>query len=445
MSTTNNNRLLNKYFHYILPSMFSMIGFSLYILADTFFVSQAEGANGITVLNLCLPYYDLIFGMGHMIGNGFATKYAILKSQGNMEYRQYYTLSLKLVLLCSIPFILAGQFLSRQLIGLLGADSVITDLGAPYLRIALLCTPFFSLSFNVLAFIRNDNDPRLAMVANIIGTMSNIVLDYVFMFVFDWGIEGAAIATGLSPVISLAICLLHFRKKDNELHIIKTDQLPLGQLVKRNLDACKLGVSALVIQLSEGVISTEFNFLTLKLAGNVGIASYGIISNYSIMVIATLSGLAEGTQPLVSNAYGMGDKESQRKLLRYSIITAEAIAAVLFAVSIIIPGPMVQILNSENLESLANIAGRGITIYFAGFIFAAFNIVLAAYLNSANEPKKAAVISTMRGFAAIVPSAFILANVFGMTGVWLSFGVAEAITMVTGLVLLLGGKKKTAR
>jgi len=423
-----------------MPSMLSMVGFSLYILADTFFISLAEGANGITVLNLCLPYYDLIYAFGLMAGNGAATKFAILKAQGNKEYKEYFSLAIKWILLLSIPFMLTGIICPREALMLMGGDTLIANLGAPYARIFMIFTPAFALSFMFLAFIRNDNDPGLAMRANLTGTLINIVFDYVFIFVFGWSMTGAALATGIAPLISSCICLKHFKNPENTLRIIKTKSSGFKEDVYKFIDACKLGISSFVVQMSEGVITTEFNFLCLKYASNVGIASFGIISNYSIMVLSVFSGIAEGAQPLISKAYGEGEKEAQIKLLKYGLVTGEIIALIVFAAGLLVPGLLTGLFNSEGSAELAAIAEPGLKLYFSGFIFASLNIVLSSYFSASEQPQKAAVISVLRGFAAIVPAALILSYLFGISGLWISFAAAEALALISGIAVSLRQK-----
>ena len=425
--------MLKRYFRYTMPSMLAMTGFSLYILADTFFISLAEGAKGITVLNLCLPYYDIIYAVGMLIGIGSATRFSIESAQGLPQSEEYFTRSLRWLLFASLPLMIIGAFFPAQALALMGADAQICALGTPYARIFLLFSPAFMVNFQLNAFVRNDADPSLAMKANLTGSFLNILLDPLFMFTFKLVMAGAALATCLSPLSSLLNCLTHLKKPSNHIRLIRCRRLPIKKQVHQLLHCAKLGVPSAVLQISEGVVTTEFNFLTLRLAGNMGIAAFGIISNYSIIVLSMLAGIADGAQPLISRSFGEGNRKEQRRWLKLGIFSGAVLALAVIALTLLIPGPLAALFNSEGLPELARLAETGLVLYFAGSGFAAFNIVLSAYFSASDQPRYAGIISTLRGFAAIVPMALLCARLWGINGVWLSFGAAEAITSLAGL------------
>ena len=192
-----------QFYKYVFQNVAGMIGISIYILADTFFISVSAGADGITVLNLVLPLYGLIFALGSMIGIGSATRYAIKKAQGREDIDFYFTHSLTWQILISIPFILLGLFAPGNYLGFMGGDAGIIALGTDYVRIVLLFTPFFMSNYTFTAFARNDNAPTIAMFACLSGSTFNIVFDYIFMFPLKLGLAGAALATAVSPLVTI--------------------------------------------------------------------------------------------------------------------------------------------------------------------------------------------------------------------------------------------------
>lgn len=188
---------LNKQFaRYVSQNILGMVGVSLYILADTFFISMAEGANGITALNLVLPLYSVIYAIGAMVGVGSAIRFSISKAQGEKDAVKYFASAILWVLILSVPFILVGGLFPDKIVGCLGGDKVIVAVGAPYTRIFMVFTPFFMLNTVVNAFVRNDDDPSLSMAATLSSSLFNIVFDYVLMFPLGMGMTGAALATG---------------------------------------------------------------------------------------------------------------------------------------------------------------------------------------------------------------------------------------------------------
>ena len=217
--------LTKQFFKYVSQNIFGLIGTSCYILADTYFIAQAAGTDGVTLLNLCLPMYNLIFAFGSMIGLGAATRYAILQAQGEARAQRYFSNAILCACLIAIPFMLAGAFCPGTLLQLMGGDGDIVALGLNYTRIFLLFTPFFMCNYILSAFVRNDGDPSLAMVATPSGSLFNVVFDYIFIFPMGLGLPGAALATAISPVLSIAICSRHFFQKEQHAHLCPAGSL----------------------------------------------------------------------------------------------------------------------------------------------------------------------------------------------------------------------------
>lgn len=183
--------LLKEFVQYVALNICGMIGLSCYILADTFFVSRGLGANGLAALNLAIPIYSFVHGSGLMLGMGGATKYSIYMGQGNLAL-------------------------------MLGADKEVFGMTKTYLQVILLFSPAFIANDSLLCFIRNDGNPKLSMTAMLAGSLSNIVLDYVFIFPLHMGIFGAVLATGFAPVISQGVLSRHWITKNNQFHFEKT-------------------------------------------------------------------------------------------------------------------------------------------------------------------------------------------------------------------------------
>ena len=421
-----------QFARYVTQNIFGMLGISCYIIADTFFISQAAGANGITVLNLVLPVYSVIFAFGAMIGVGSATRFAILRAQGDERAEFFLSNAVSFVWIIGVWFMLAGVFLPGRIVAFMGGDAEIVALGTGYTRIFLLFTPFFMMNHVISAFVRNDGAPSLAMTATLAGSLSNIVFDYVFMFPLGMGLEGAALATVASPVISILICSIHFFQKKNTL-CWKASMPSLGRLWQ----SCQLGVSALIGELSSGVTTAVFNFLILGLVGNLGVAAYGVIANYAIVAVSIFNGISQGAQPLVSRYYGRNDKKAVRTLLGLGMGTALAAAVAIVAGVYAGTDALVSVFNSEGSVELAEYAHAGMRIYFAGFIFAGLNIVMTGFFSAAACVREAFAASILRGFVGIIAFSLLLARLLGLNGVWLSFPVTEFVTAVVAAGMLL--------
>ena len=429
--------LTKQFFKYVSQNIFGLLGTSCYILADTYFIAQAAGTDGVTLLNLCLPIYNLIFAFGSMIGLGAATRYAILRAQGDARAQRYFSNAIFSVCILAVPFMLVGIFRPDDLLRLMGGDADIVALGMNYARIFLMFTPFFMCNYVVASFVRNDGDPSLAMVATLSGSLFNVVFDYIFIFPMGLGLPGAALATAISPILSIAVCSAHFIKKSNTITFVR--KAPSVRLLAQS---CQLGISGFVGELSSGVTTTVFNFLLLRLAGNVAVAAYGVVANFALVATAIFNGVAQGAQPLVSQCYGKNEMAGARKLLLLGCGTALGLAALLYGVVFGYTDALAAIFNSENSALMATFAHSGMRIYFVGYFFAGCNIVAAGYLGAVNRPAEASITSLCRGMVAIVVCSLVLSALFGMNGVWAAFPVSEAITLALTVFLL---KRKAGR
>ncbi len=429
--------LTKQFFKYVSQNIFGLLGTSCYILADTYFIAQAAGTDGVTLLNLCLPIYNLIFAFGSMIGLGAATRYAILRAQGDARAQRYFSNAIFSVCILAVPFMLVGIFRPDGLLRLMGGDADIVALGMNYARIFLMFTPFFMCNYVVASFVRNDGDPSLAMVATLSGSLFNVVFDYIFIFPMGLGLPGAALATAISPILSIAVCSAHFIKRSNTITFVR--KAPSVRLLAQS---CQLGISGFVGELSSGVTTTVFNFLLLRLAGNVAVAAYGVVANFALVATAIFNGVAQGAQPLVSQCYGKNEMAGARKLLLLGCGTALGLAALLYGVVFGYTDALTALFNSENSALMAEFAHSGMRIYFVGYFFAGCNIVAAGYLGAVNRPAEASITSLCRGMVAIVVCSLVLSALFGMNGVWAAFPVSEAITLALTVFLL---KRKAGR
>ena len=272
--------------------------------------------------------------------------------------------------------------------------------------------------------------------ATVVGSLANVVMDYIFIFPCGLGIFGAVLATGFSPVIGICIQAPHWaaRRCGFRPQASRPNPRLAGQLLG-------LGVPALLEQLSGAVVMITFNALILRLAGNTGVAAYGVVANLSLVVLSVYTGIAQGSQPLVSRAWGQGRAAEGRRVLRYALTCALVFAAAVYAVLFFGTGPIAANFNSEADPALQRMAEQGLRLYFLALPFAAVNVVLATYFASIEQAGPAQAVSLLRGVVVIVPAALALSALFALPGVWLAFPVSEAIVAVVALALLVRGRK----
>lgn len=418
---------------YAAPGVLGMIGISCYILADTFFVAKGTGSLGLAALNIAIPAYNLMNGLGLMVGVGGATHYSLCRAQGDaVEADRTFTHTLLLGLCIALLFVLTGTFGVVPLSRLLGANAETLDMTAVYLRLLLCFAPFFVTNNVMIAFVRNDGEPGRAMAGMIAGSLFNIVFDWVFIFPCGLGMFGAALATGASPLVSLLVLSGHLRRPSRGFHLRRERLRP--RLLPR---ICAPGLSSLVSELASGITLLLINLVLLRIAGNTAVAAYGVIANLALVESAIFTGLSTGVQPLISRSA----EADRRRLLRWTVTTALAISALMYVLVFVFASPITAVFNSEHDPALAACAVPGLRIYFAGFLAACINIIAAAYFSAAGQASRGFIISLVRSIIAIPPVLFALSALLGVTGVWLTFPAVEALACALSLLFILRSPK----
>lgn len=430
---------LKKFAKYSSFSVLGMLGISCYIFADTFFISKGLGTNGLAALNIAIPVYNFILGVALMLGVGGATKFSIFKSRNDQENANIaFTNVIYLVALFSFIFVIIGVFWSKNLALLLGANSEIIELTDIYIKWLLFFAPAFILNDVLLCFIRNDGNPSLSMAAMVIGSLSNIVIDYIFIFPLNMGMFGAVFATGLSSVISIFIMSPHWLKAKKGFHFIKTrlSFKVFGQILS-------LGFPSFVAQAAAGFVMITFNTIILGLTGVSGVAAYGVIANIAMVITAIDSGISQGVQPLISDYYGREKMNMAKLSLKYALISMYIISIIIYMLIFIFAGDITQIFNSQNDANLQKIAVMGLKLYFTSVVFTGFNTIISIFFTSIEKAVPAQIISVLRGFVLIIPLAFLLSTSWGMAGVWLTYPITEFLTALVGVKMYLSNLKKS--
>lgn len=428
MDEQNLNRTFARYMSL---NILGMLGMSGYILADTFFVSSRLGSDGLAALNLAISVFGFINGLGMMLGIGGATRYAICKArEDDREANASFTLSLVAGIGAGVVLVAFGLLFSRPLAGLLGAEDRILPMCAVYLRTAFLFAPFFILNHILVAFVRNDGSPKLAMTAMLVGSLSNIVLDYLFLYPLNMGIFGAALATGTAPIIGIAISSIHIFSGRSRFKAV-----PTGLSLRKMAAVAGLGIAAFINEFSSGITLVVFNLLVMHAAGTIGVAAYGVVANLALVVLSVFTGIAQGSQPLLSHAYGMQDLSVVRRVYHMALLLASALGLLALGAALLFPAQLVSLFNSEGNAALQTIAEPGLKLYFIGFLFVGFNFVAAALLGATEQAGASFRVSFFRGCLGIVPAACLFAFLFGMTGIWLAFPAVELVTLLLSVRL----------
>lgn len=425
---------------YVTSSVLGMLGLSCYILADTYFISAGIGELGLAALNIAIPVFNLISGIGLMTGVGAASRFSAYRAAKDKRADVLFSHACAFGLAAGIVLTVGGALFSEKLCLLLGADGETLALTNEYLK-TLMCTSLLFILNNILtAFVRNDGNPRLSMAAMMTGSFANILLDYVFIFPLRLGMFGAAAATASAPLISMLILSLHFITKANTFHPMKCRISP------RLLCAClSMGIFSLITELSSAVVMILFNHSIFALEGNTGVAAYGVIANIALVAVSIFTGISQGLQPLASVSAAENDRKALARGLRLSLLLALFVSALLLLTAILFGEPITALFNKQGDAKLAALAERGLVLYFTGFFAAGINIVCAAFAAACARVRESFVISILRGAVLIVPAVLFLPEIAGTDGIWLSFPAAEALTLLFSVLFLVSFFRKFAK
>lgn len=417
---------------YLVPSISATMVTSVYILADTIMIGKGIGADAIAALNILLPIFSIYFGTGLLCGVGGGVLLSFCMGKGQTEEgNHYFTTALLLNLIMSILYLAAGLLFFKPITVFLGSTSSTEQYIYEYGKVMLIGTPFFLFSSFLQTFIRNDKAPKHAMIAVISGGITNILLDYIFIFIFGWGMKGASLATVIGSGLTCLILIGHFFSKENHLKIRKKG-IHIGYVKQIFMN----GFSSFLVEMSSGIIIMLFNIQLLRYAGDLGVTVYSIISNTALIVMSMSNGISQAAQPIIAVNHGAGKSERVYGVRRLALFAACIVGIFVTGLGLLWPKLIIEIFLNPT-EEILQMAPGAIRLYFWSFTGMAVNNVLSNYFQSVLKPAKALAICLSRGvvlsgiFVTILPMLFGL----GITGIWITMPLTELLTF--GLAIIL--------
>lgn len=423
------------FFHYLIPSICSTLVNSIYILVDTLIIGQGVGAEGISALNIFLPFFAIYNAIGLMFGLGGGILISMEEGMGNKEKSdKYFSASLISVVVVGIIFTLLSNIFLEEICIFLGANDYTIDLVVKYGRCISLFIPSFIATNFLSPIVRNKKSPKLAMMSVLIGAGLNIVLDYIFVFPMNMGMVGAALATVIGSLTTAIVLLTHFIPKKNRITVslkgISFD------MIKR-IVSC--GISTFLMEVTTGFVIFIFNIQILKYIGDIGIVVFGIISNCAIVGTALFNGVAQASQPIIATNYGAKKDERVRTVLKYAMITTIIIGSVLFAVVFLFTEEVIHVF-VKTTDEIMIMGIPAIRLYLSAFCIMNINILLCNYFQSVGREKSSIYISAIRGFVLNIILVLGLPILFGGTSLWIVVPLTEMITFL-GIMIYIKKSK----
>lgn len=429
-----------KLLRFVISPILMMICTSLYEIVDGFFVSNYVGKTPFAAVNLIMPVCMAFGTTGIMIGTGGSAVVSKTLGEGKSgEANQYFSMLVYFATGLSLLLSVTGFVFARPIAAALGAEGELLESAVLYSRILAFGLTAFVLQNVFQSFFVTAEKPGLSLKMSLLAGGTNMVLDYLFVAVFHWGLAGAAIATVTGQIAGGIIPLIYFaRKNDSLLRLTRTGFY--GQVLLKTFGN---GASEMVTNLSTSIVNILYNFQLMKLAGENGVAAYGIIMYVNFMFMAIYFGYAIGSGPVVGYHYGAGNHKELKNLFRKSLVLMGGAGLVLTVLAEMLTGPLVAVFAGYDAK-LFEMTRHGFRLYALAFSVMGINVWGSAFFTAIGNGSVSAVISFVRTFVFQIAMVAILPVFFGMDGIWLAIVAAELLALVVTVGFLSCEKELVA-
>ncbi|MDD3231426.1 MAG: MATE family efflux transporter [Oscillospiraceae bacterium] len=424
---------------YAISQMIGLLFNSVYLIVDGIFIGNRLGRDAMAAAAVSVPFIEMLIALSMAVASGAGI---MISNQLGRKENEKAVQTFNTSILCSasigILVIVMGNIFLHSLAELLGSTPQIHDGAISYLRYIVTFSPFLLFSFLLGGLARNDGRPKLAMFALAFGSVSNIVLDYVFMYPLNMGIAGAALATALGPIFSVLILLPHFLLKKGKLYFAKL-KIRFHNIRRIFI----LGFPSFIMEFTIGIVTFVYNFAIVKHGyGEIGLAAYLVIGYLMLIILTIFLGMAEGLQPVFSYFTGTGEAERNRAMRRFAARIFLCVGVLCYLLIVFFSRYFFSIFNPGDTELIAFMTSKSIP-YFCGFFLAGYNILMISYWQSTQSTKRALVVSLSRSIVWPPILIVILPFVFGSEVIWLCHSLSEGLTACVALGLLMLAKRNT--
>lgn len=415
---------------YVVPTMLGSISFFLFTIVDGIFVGQGVGTNALGAVNLTMPFVMIVNALFQLTTIGGVAIIAVRLGRGDTEgANQAFMHAITGTVIISLVLMLVGTCFTGSLCRLMGANDTFYVMTKEYLFWYSIFIIPSGLSTALQGYCRNDGSPGLVSIATIIGTVANIFGDWLLIFPLQWGIAGAAIATGVSQVITCLIVLVHFVRKRGVLRFRRfhLEGTILRKIAVRGMPAC-------IAQFANPVTTLWVNKVLAEQIGDIGVNAYSIISYVATFSMGVFFGVSDGLQPLFGRSYGSKDAKSLRYYFRAGTIISLVGSMTINALLLVFGRSVCSLFGAD--QATLDFTVQVMPLYSWGFVAVGVTTNISSYFYSTKRSHQADVISILRSFVLNTAIILLLPALFGGNMVWHSFGISEAIVMCISIVLL---------
>ncbi|WP_449354596.1 MATE family efflux transporter [Virgibacillus natechei] len=417
------------FFKYLIPSLTGMMLMALNIVVDGIMVGNRLGPVALAGVGIASPVFTIFIAMSLWIGIGGATLFSQEMGAKDPRRAQFiFTHSMVLIAVFTVIIGLSAFVFQEQLAYMLGANEDTFPFTIDYLHIMLLFGFVFTIENALSTFVRNDQNPNLAMIALIITAVSNIGINYYFLYVLDLGVAAAAAGTIIASFLGVLVSAIHFFRKRNNLRFVP---VKFQRSLFRN--TMTVGFPSFLSEVGISVFTVAFNVTLARIAGTAGVAAFSVLNYVHGVMLMMFLGMASAVQPLVSYYHGAKMMERTQQTMKIALRVAVTVGVVAFAIGQLATREIVSIFG-QFPEEVMEIAVTGIRLFFIAYLFMGINFVMMTYFQSVAQIRMATWITASREIIFMMIFILVLPLIIGINGVWLSVPLAELVVMTTIIV-----------
>jgi putative MATE family efflux protein len=437
MNKLDQNWNFKKLLKFALPSIIMVLFLSVYTIIDAGFVARYVGDVAIGAVNIVYPFVSLNLAVAFMVtsgSNAYVSK--LLGENKKYEAKEKFSFIVIVMIIFGLVITLFGVFNIDLILKILHSS----EGTYPYAKVYLFYYCLFIIP-NLLmiiyqSFFITSGIPKLGLFCTVISGLINIVLDYIFIAIMGYGVFGAIMATGIGYSFSAVVGTIYFfRNKKGNLSFVKF--IPDFKMMFKSLTN---GSSEMVSNVSMAITTFIFNEMMMRFVGDTGVAAISIILYIQFVQLAIFFGYSQGVAPIVGYAYGSNNYQRVKKLLNIALKFVISLSIVVFLISEIFTGQIVGLFFDVGSDTY-NITYRGLKLFSFSYLFTGMNIYLSSFFTSLSNGRVSAFLSFVRTFVFIVSMLYLLPNYFGLTGVWIATPIAELLSLVLGVIVLIKQNK----
>ena len=427
-----------KLIRFTLPSIFMMIFTSIYGVVDGLFVSHFAGKEEFTAVNFIMPFLMILGTLGFMFGAGGSALIAKTLGEGDKKRaNSYFSLIVYTSLILGIIIAVIGILVIEPVAIMLGAKGLLLENCVAYGRVVLAALPAFMLQVEFQTLFVTAEKPTLGLIVTVASGVANMLLDLLLVGVFNLELFGAALATAISQAIGGFVPIIYFMSKNSSLLRLGRAKFELRPL----LHTCANGSSELMSNISMSAVGMLYNVQLLSVAGEDGVAAYGVLMYVTMIFIAIFIGYSIGTSPVVSYHFGAGNTDELESIVKKSFVVIGICSAAMLVLGEALAHPLSALFVGYD-PKLYDMTVRGFYIYSFSFLFSGIAIWGSGFFTALNNGLISAIISFLRTLVFQVLAVLILPIFLKLDGVWLSIIVAEVMAVVVTVFFLITQKKK---